>query len=71
MSGFANRLHMGSFLSRSAYAGPRRFLVIGGAIAVVVAGVVVVSLSGSDAPPTSQVGRLPAVNPLPGGVELR
>ncbi len=68
MSGFANRLHMGSFLNRSAYAGPRRFLVIGGAIAVVVAGVVVVSLSGSDAPPTSQVARLPPVNPLPGGL---
>ncbi len=30
MSGFASKLQMSSFFNRSAYAGPRRFLVIGG-----------------------------------------
>ena len=42
MSGFASKLQMISFFNRSAYAGPRRFLVIGGIEAVVFDAIVVV-----------------------------
>jgi intracellular multiplication protein IcmE len=68
MSGFASKLQMGSIFNRSAYAGPRRFLIIGGGVVVVAAAIVYVSLSGSRSPLTSQIARLPAVNPLPGGL---
>ena len=69
MSGFASKLHMGSIFNRSAYAGPRRFLIIGGGVVVVAAAITYVSLSGSSSPLSSQVARLPAVNPLPGGLQ--
>jgi intracellular multiplication protein IcmE len=77
MSGFVSKLRidsifnkqqMGSLFNRSAYAGPRRFLIIGGGIVVVAGVVTYVSMSGSSAPLTSLVARLPAVDPLPGGL---
>lgn len=68
MSGFARKLQMGSFLNRSAYAGPRRFLVIGGIGAVVLGAIVAVSFSGTTPPPQSLTARMPVVNPLPGGM---
>ena len=68
MSGFASKLQMSSFLNRSAYAGPRRFLVIGGIGAVVLGAIVVVSFSGTTPPPQSLTARMPGVNPLPGGM---
>ncbi len=68
MSGFASKLQMSSFFNRSAYAGPRRFLVIGGIGAVVLGAIVVVSLSGTTPPPQSLTARMPGVNPLPGGM---
>jgi intracellular multiplication protein IcmE len=68
MSGFANKLQMGSIFNRSAYAGPRRFLVIGGCIVSVAGVIAYVSMSGSTAPLVSQTARLPTVNPLPGGL---
>jgi intracellular multiplication protein IcmE len=69
MSGFASKLQMGSIFNRSAYAGPRRFLIIGGVVLVVATTVTYVSMSGSSSPLSSQVARLPAVNPLPGGLQ--
>jgi intracellular multiplication protein IcmE len=69
MSGFASRLQMSSVFNRAAYAGPRRFLIIGGGVATVAAGIVFVSMSGSSSPLASQVAQLPAVNPLPGGLQ--
>lgn len=68
MSGFASKLQMGGIFNRSAYAGPRRFLVIGGCIVGVVGAIAYVSMSGSTEPLMSQTGRLPKVNPLPGGL---
>ena len=68
MSGFASKLQMSSFFNRSAYAGPRRFLVIGGIGAVVLGAIVVVSLSGTTPPPQSLTAHMPGVNPLPGGM---
>jgi len=69
MSGFASKLQLSTIFNRSAYAGPRRFLIIGGGVAVVAAAIVYVSFSGSSAPLTTQLARLPAVNPLPGGLQ--
>jgi intracellular multiplication protein IcmE len=69
MSGFVSRLQLGSLFNRSAHAGPRRFLIIGGGVAVVAVAIVYVSLSGSGSTLTSQTARLPAVNPLPGGLQ--
>jgi intracellular multiplication protein IcmE len=77
MSGFVSKLRigsifnkqqMGSLFNRAAYAGPRRFLMIGGGIVVVAGVVAYVSMSGSSAPLTSLVARLPPVDPLPGGL---
>ncbi len=68
MSGFASKLQMSSFFNRSAYAGPRRFLVIGGIGAVVLGAIVVVSFSGTTPPPQSLTARMPSVDPLPGGM---
>ncbi len=68
MSGFASKLQMSSFFNRSAYAGPRRFLVIGGIGAVVLGAIVVVSFSGTTPPPQSLTARMPNVDPLPGGM---
>ncbi len=64
MSGFASKLQMSSFFNRSAYAGPRRFLVIGGIGAAVLGAIVVVSLSGTTPPPQSLTARMPNVDPL-------
>jgi intracellular multiplication protein IcmE len=69
MSGFASKLRMGSIFNRSAYAGPRRFIIIGGGVVVVAAAIAYVSFSGSSVPLTSQAARLPDVNPLPGGLQ--
>ena len=69
MSGFASRLQMSSIFNRAAHAGPRRFLIIGGGVLTVAAGIVFVSMSGSSSPLASQVAKLPAVNPLPGGLQ--
>ncbi len=68
MSGFASKLQIGSVFNRSAYAGPRRFLVIGGCIVGVAGAIAYVSMSGSTEPLVSQTGRLPKINPLPGGL---
>ena len=68
MSGFASKLQMSSFFYRSAYAGPRRFLVISGIGAVVFGAIVVVSFSGSTSTSQSLKARVPGVNPLPGGL---
>lgn len=68
MSGFASKLQMGSVFNRSAYAGPRRFLIIGGCIVGVAGAIAYVSMSGSTEPLISQTARLPKVNPLPGGL---
>ncbi len=68
MSGFASKLQMSSFFNRSAYAGPRRFIVIGGIGAVVLGAIVAVSFSGTTPPPQSLTARMPGVNPLPGGM---
>ena len=69
MSGFANKLQISTVFNRSAYAGPRRFLVIGGCIVAVAGLIAYVSMSGSAPPLTSQVSRLPTVDPLPGGLQ--
>ncbi|WP_158746708.1 DotG/IcmE/VirB10 family protein [Acidisphaera sp. L21] len=69
MSSFARKLQMGSVFNRAAYAGPRRFLIIGGGVIVVAAAITYVSFSGSSSPLASQVARLPSVNPLPGGLQ--
>jgi intracellular multiplication protein IcmE len=69
MSGFASKLQLSTIFNRSAYAGPRRFVIMGSGVAVVAAAVVYVSLSGSAAPLTTRLTRLPAVNPLPGGLQ--
>ncbi|WP_158803499.1 DotG/IcmE/VirB10 family protein [Acidisoma sp. L85] len=69
MSGLASKRKMGSVFNGSGHAGPRRFLIIGGGVVLVVVAVVYVSLSGSRTPLTSQVARLPSVNPLPGGLQ--
>jgi intracellular multiplication protein IcmE len=69
MSGFVSKLQMASLFNRSAYAGPRRFVIIGGGIVLIAAAIIGVSLSGSTSPLTSQLTRLPPVNPLPGGVQ--
>jgi intracellular multiplication protein IcmE len=69
MSGIASKLQLSTIFNRSAYAGPRRFLVIGGGVVVVAAATVYVAFSGSSAPLTTQLARLPAVNPLPGGLQ--
>jgi intracellular multiplication protein IcmE len=68
MSVFASKLQFGSFFNRSAYAGPRRFVIIGGGIMLIAAAITWVALSGSSSPLTSQLTRLPPVNPLPGGL---
>jgi intracellular multiplication protein IcmE len=68
MSVFASKLQFGSFFNRSAYAGPRRFVIIGGGIVLIAAAITCVALSGSSSPLTSQLTRLPPVNPLPGGL---
>ncbi len=68
MSGFAIKLQGWNIFNRSSYAGPRRFLVIGAVCVAVVGIIAAVSLSGTTAPPVSQVGRLPSINPLPGGL---
>lgn len=68
MSGFASRLQMSSILNRSAYAGPRRLVVIAGVIVLFVGTIAVVSLSGSSIPPKSLTARMPQVNSLPGGL---
>ncbi len=69
MSGFANKLQISTVFNRSAYAGPRRFLVIGGCVVAVAGLIAYVSMSGSAPPLTSQVSRLPVVDPLPGGLQ--
>ena len=69
MSGFANKLQIGTVFNRAAYAGPRRFLVLGGGIVAVAGLIAYVSMSGSAPPLTSQVSRLPNVDPLPGGLK--
>ena len=69
MSGFASKLQMGAFFNRSANAGPRRFIIIGGGIVLVAAAIICVSVSGSNSPLTSQLTRLPPVNSLPGGLQ--
>ena len=68
MSGFASKLQMGSIFNRSAYAGPRRFIVIGGVVVAVLGVITIVSFSGSSQPPQSLTARMPGVNPLPGGL---
>jgi intracellular multiplication protein IcmE len=69
MSGFASRLRVGSMFNRAAYAGPRRFVVMGAGVLVVAGAIAYVSMSGVPTPPQSQVGRLPPINPLPGGLQ--
>jgi intracellular multiplication protein IcmE len=77
MSGFVSKLRigsifnkqqMGSLFNRAVYAGPHRFLIIGGGIVVVAGVVAYVSMSGLSAPLTSLAARLPPVDPLPGGL---
>jgi intracellular multiplication protein IcmE len=69
MSSSARKLQFSSVFNRSAYAGPWRFIIIGGGIVVVAAAIICVSVSGSKSPLTSQLTRLPPVNPLPGGLQ--
>jgi len=69
MSGLANKLQISTVFNRSAYAGPRRFLVLGGCVVAVAGLIAYVSMSGSTPPLTSQVSRLPTVDPLPGGLQ--
>ena len=68
MSGFVSRLRVSSVFNRAAYAGPRRFIMIGGGAAAVAAAIAYASMSGGTGPLTSQVAHLPPVNPLPGGL---
>ena len=68
MSGFISRLRVSSVFNRAAYAGPRRFIMIGGGAAAVAAAIAYASMSGGTGPLTSQVAHLPPVNPLPGGL---
>lgn len=73
MSGFVQRLPFrGAFKARAlnpaASAGPRRLaaILLGGT--AVVALVTAVSMTGTRAPPRSQVAGMPVVDPLPGGL---
>lgn len=69
MSGIANKLQLSTVFNRSAYAGPRRFLVLGGGVVAIAGLIAYVSMSGSAPPLMSQVSRLPTVDPLPGGLQ--
>ena len=75
MSGFVQKLPFrGAFklkvraLSPAASAGPRRLaaMLLGGT--AIAALVVTVAMTGTRAPPKSQVARMPGVDPLPGGL---
>ena len=69
MSGtFASRLPFRNLFNGAAAAGPHRILVIGGIVAAVIALLVAATFYQSTPPVTSQVGRLPRLNTLPGGV---
>ena len=74
MSGFSSRLRAGTMLSRglfnrSASAGPRRLLVIGGVGVLGLATVAIIATSGHKADTPSLTARMHSINSLPGGLE--
>jgi intracellular multiplication protein IcmE len=72
MSGLASRfalpLFRRGFLNRAGQAGPRRLLIIGGVGLAMVAAVAVAAVIRFEAPPASKAAKLPAMNPLPAGL---
>ena len=69
MSGFASKLQMGSILQPIRLCGSAALPHHRRRIVLVAAAIIFVSVSGSSSPLTSQVTRLPPVNPLPGGLQ--
>ena len=74
MSGFSSRLRAGTMLSRglfnrSASAGPRRLLVIGGVGVLGLVTVAIIATSGHKADTPSLTARMHSINSLPGGLQ--
>jgi intracellular multiplication protein IcmE len=67
-SRFALPLFPREFLNRAGQAGPRRLMIIGGVGLAMVAAVTVAAVIRFETPPTSKAAKMPAMNPLPGGL---